>query len=118
MRGTGITRAWGIVVVAGLVLVAAGVGAGWGLALAQHVHSHGASEGPGWLVALKSDARIPAIQHNLGLSDSQLSIGRVMLNLAARRAFKDGVELTLRYKAYELLSLLMQQAGTVSIDAA
>ena len=47
------------------------------------------------------------------LPDSQLSIGRVTLNLAARRAFKDGVELTLRYKAYELLSLLMQQAGTV-----
>jgi two-component system alkaline phosphatase synthesis response regulator PhoP len=47
------------------------------------------------------------------LPDSQLSIGRVMLNLAARRAFKDGVELTLRYKEYELLSLLMQQAGTV-----
>jgi two-component system alkaline phosphatase synthesis response regulator PhoP len=47
------------------------------------------------------------------LPDSQLSIGRVRLNLAARRAFKDGVELTLRYKEYELLSLLMQQAGTV-----
>jgi DNA-binding response OmpR family regulator len=47
------------------------------------------------------------------LPDSQLSIGRVMLNLAARRAFKDGVELILRYKEYELLSLLMQQAGTV-----
>ncbi|MFL5802910.1 MAG: response regulator transcription factor [Roseiflexaceae bacterium] len=47
------------------------------------------------------------------LPDSQLIIGRVKLNLAARRAFKDGVELTLRYKAYELLSLLMQQAGTV-----
>ena len=65
MRGTRITRAWGIVVVAGLVLVAAGVGAGWGIARAQHVHSHGASEGPGWLVALKSDARIPAIQRQL-----------------------------------------------------
>ena len=47
------------------------------------------------------------------LPDSQLSIGRVTLNLAARRAFKDGVELILRYKEYELLSLLMQQAGMV-----
>jgi hypothetical protein len=65
MRGTGITRAWGIAVVAGLVLAAAGAGAGWGIALAQHVHSHGASEGPGWLVALKPDARIPAIQRQL-----------------------------------------------------
>lgn len=66
MRGIRITRRWGIVaVVAGLVLAAAGVGAGWGIALAQHVHSHGASEGPGWLVALKPDARIPAIQRQL-----------------------------------------------------
>jgi DNA-binding response OmpR family regulator len=47
------------------------------------------------------------------LPNSQLSIGHVTLNLAARRAFKDGAELTLRYKAYELLSLLMQQAGIV-----
>jgi hypothetical protein len=73
MRGTGNTRAWGIVVVAGLVLVAAGVGAGWGLALAQHVHSHGASEGPGWLVALKPDARIPAIQRQLRGFDTTMA---------------------------------------------
>src|SRR5258705_8339061 len=59
MRGTGITRALGIVVVAGLVLVAAGVGAGWGLALAQHRHSHGAREVPGWLVALKFETHNP-----------------------------------------------------------
>lgn len=66
MRGTWITRGWGIgVVLAGVVLAAAGFGAGWGIALAQHVHSHGASEGPGWLAALKSDARIPAIQRQL-----------------------------------------------------
>jgi DNA-binding response OmpR family regulator len=47
------------------------------------------------------------------LPGSELSIGRVTLNLAGRRAYKDGVELTLRYKEYELLSLLMQHAGTV-----
>jgi DNA-binding response OmpR family regulator len=47
------------------------------------------------------------------LPDSQLSIGRVTMNLAARRAFKDGLELTLRNKEYELLSLLMQQSGKV-----
>jgi DNA-binding response OmpR family regulator len=47
------------------------------------------------------------------LPGSELSIGRVTLNLAARRAVKDGVELTLRYKEYELLSLLMQNAGKV-----
>ena len=44
---------------------------------------------------------------------SQLSIGQVTLNLAAHRAFKAGVELTLRNKEYELLSLLMQQSGKV-----
>jgi DNA-binding response OmpR family regulator len=47
------------------------------------------------------------------LADSQLTIGRVMLRPAAHRAFKDGVELTLRNKEYELLSLLIQQAGKV-----
>ncbi len=47
------------------------------------------------------------------LPDNELRIGRVTLNLATRRAFKDGLELALRYKAYELLSLLMQQAGNV-----
>jgi two-component system alkaline phosphatase synthesis response regulator PhoP len=47
------------------------------------------------------------------LPDSQWRIGRVTLNLAAHRAFKDDVELTLRNKEYELLSLLMQQAGKV-----
>jgi DNA-binding response OmpR family regulator len=47
------------------------------------------------------------------LPGSELSIGRVAMNLAARRAFKDGVELNLRFKEYELLSLLMQQAGKV-----
>ena len=45
--------------------------------------------------------------------DNQVRIGRVTLNVAAHRAFKDGVELTLRNKEYELLSLLMQQAGKV-----
>jgi len=44
---------------------------------------------------------------------SQVTIGQVTLNLAAHRAFKDGVELRLRNKEYELLSLLMQQSGKV-----
>jgi DNA-binding response OmpR family regulator len=47
------------------------------------------------------------------LTDSQLTIGHVTLSPAAHRAFKDGMELTLRNKEYELLSLLMQQAGKV-----
>ena len=66
MRGSQFTRRWGIgVILAGAVLAAAGFGAGWGIALAQHVHGHGAGEGPGWLVSLKPDARIPAIQRQL-----------------------------------------------------
>jgi DNA-binding response OmpR family regulator len=47
------------------------------------------------------------------LPDSQLRIGQITLNLAARRAFKGEAELTLRNKEFELLSLLMQQAGKV-----
>ncbi len=47
------------------------------------------------------------------IPDSQLTIGRIRLNLAAHRAYKDDVKLTLRNKEYELLSMLMQQAGTV-----
>lgn len=66
MRGFRITRGWGIgVVLAGVMLAALGFGADWGVALAQHVHGQGKSEGPGWLVALKPDARIPAIQRQL-----------------------------------------------------
>ena len=65
MRGFRITRGWGIGIVLTGMLAAAGGGAGWGIAVAQHVHSHGPSEGPGWLVALKPDARIPAIQRQL-----------------------------------------------------
>lgn len=45
------------------------------------------------------------------LPDSRRSIGGVALDIAAHRAFKDGSELALRNKEYELLSLLMQHAG-------
>lgn len=44
---------------------------------------------------------------------SQLTIGRIHLHPMSRRVFKDTTELTLRYKEYELLALLMQQAGAV-----
>lgn len=47
------------------------------------------------------------------LPDSRLTIGRIQIDLAARRAFRDDVELSLRHKEYELLALLMQQAGSV-----
>jgi len=41
------------------------------------------------------------------------TIGRIALDIAERRAFKDGVDLGLRNKEYELLDLLMRQAGKV-----
>ncbi len=47
------------------------------------------------------------------LPDSRLSIGRITLDLAAHRAYKDATELVLRNKEYELLLLLIQHAGKV-----
>jgi DNA-binding response OmpR family regulator len=44
---------------------------------------------------------------------SRLTIGRITLDAAARRAYKGDAELTLRHKEYELLALLMRQAGSV-----
>ncbi|NNJ13210.1 response regulator transcription factor [Chloroflexales bacterium ZM16-3] len=45
--------------------------------------------------------------------DSQLTVGRIRMDLASRRAYRGDEELALRHKEYELLSLLMQQAGSV-----
>jgi two-component system alkaline phosphatase synthesis response regulator PhoP len=42
-----------------------------------------------------------------------LEIGPVRLEPGSRRAFKDERELTLRYKEFELLTLLMSRAGQV-----
>ncbi len=47
------------------------------------------------------------------LPNSEVIIGQIRLSLAAHRAYKGDVELTLRNKEYELLAMLMQQAGTV-----
>ena len=47
------------------VLLGVGFGLGWGVALAQHVHSHTQTAAPAWLVALKPEARMPAIQRQL-----------------------------------------------------
>ena len=46
-------------------------------------------------------------------ADTVLQIGAVRLEVATRRVFKGPVELLLRNKEFELLSLLMQQAGKV-----
>jgi DNA-binding response OmpR family regulator len=61
---------------------------------------------------IKSMLRRVQWDQNL-IPDSTLTIGSITLNLAAHRAFKEGGELVLRNKEYELLSLLMQQAGKV-----
>jgi hypothetical protein len=49
------------------VLLGAGFGLSWGVALAQHVHSHTHAQAaaPAWLMALKPEARMPAIQRQL-----------------------------------------------------
>jgi hypothetical protein len=50
-----------------VVLLGVGFRLGWGVALAQHVHSHtqGQPAAPVWLMALKPEARMPAIQRQL-----------------------------------------------------
>lgn len=45
--------------------------------------------------------------------DAELQIGQVLLKRDSRRVFKAGTELVLRQKEYELLTLLMQNAGKV-----
>jgi len=48
------------------VLLGLGFGLGWGVAFAQHMHSHGQmSAPPAWLMTLKPEARMPAIQRQL-----------------------------------------------------
>lgn len=43
--------------------------------------------------------------------NAQLAVGPVVLDLAARRCFVDGVEVNLRPKELDLLSMLMSEAG-------
>ena len=43
----------------------------------------------------------------------QIIVGDMMLDLDRRRVFKDGEELSLRFKEFELLSLLVAHAGDV-----
>ena len=49
-----------------------------------------------------------------GAGDSELlEVGALRLDLAARRAWRDGTELTLRPKEFDLLALLASEAGRV-----
>jgi DNA-binding response OmpR family regulator len=64
-------------------------------------------------------ARIKALLRRVELDATKYSqmhtiqIKNISLNLQTRRAFKNGEELPLRYKEFELLSLLMTNAGEV-----
>lgn len=46
-------------------------------------------------------------------ADSRLTIADIILDIDTRRVYKNGRELQLRYKEFELLSLLMVNAGQV-----
>ena len=62
-------------------------------------------------------ARLRALSRRVRLDktepsvDSRLVAGPIVLDLNTRRAFKRDTELTLRFKEFELLSLLMNRAG-------
>ena len=63
-------------------------------------------------------ARIRALLRRVELDRGQtksrlLNVGQVRVDLDTRRAFKGDQELHLRYKEFELLSLLMSKAGQV-----
>ncbi len=63
-------------------------------------------------------ARIRALLRRVQLDRKQtmsrsLTIGQINIDLDTRRTFKAGQELHLRYKEFELLSLLMSKAGLV-----
>jgi two-component system response regulator RegX3 len=54
------------------------------------------------------------VQWDQGMSpETEVRIGEVQLEIETHRVFKGGVALTLRQKEYEVLSLLMRQAGKV-----
>jgi len=64
-------------------------------------------------------ARIRALLRRVALDQTQpkpageLAAGPIHLELDTRRAYKNDQELTLRYKEFELLSLLLMRAGQV-----
>ena len=64
-------------------------------------------------------ARIRALLRRVALDQTQpkpageLTAGPLRIELDTRRAFKNNQELTLRYKEFELLSLLLHRVGQV-----
>jgi DNA-binding response OmpR family regulator len=63
------------------------------------------------LARVRATLRRVEFEHQDGSPPKDLTIGAVRLDLEARRAFKGKAELALRYKEFELLSLLMSRAG-------
>jgi DNA-binding response OmpR family regulator len=63
------------------------------------------------LARVRATLRRVEFEHQNEKPPKTLTIGEVRLDLEARRAFKGQQELTLRYKEFELLSLLMSRAG-------
>lgn len=63
------------------------------------------------LARVRATLRRIEFEHQDAKPLNELVVGQVRLDLEARRAFKDREELQLRYKEFELLSLLMSRAG-------
>lgn len=63
------------------------------------------------IARIKAMLRRVAFDRQTSKPDPILTIGDIALHLDARRAFKGDNELVLRYKEFELLSLLMQHPG-------
>ncbi len=63
------------------------------------------------LARVRATLRRVEFEHQDDKPPTELTVGDVRLDLEARRAFKGGRELQLRYKEFELLSLLMGRAG-------
>lgn len=63
------------------------------------------------LARVRATLRRVEFEHQDDKAPTELTIGAVRLDLEARRAFKGAQELRLRYKEFELLSLLMARAG-------
>jgi DNA-binding response OmpR family regulator len=65
------------------------------------------------IARLKALLRRVELDRRQQMADDQLVVGGLRLELNSHRAFKDGQELMLRQKEYDLLSLLLSRPGDV-----
>lgn len=65
------------------------------------------------IARLKALLRRVELDRKEQAAGDQMTVGNVRLELDTRRAFKDGKELVLRQKEYELLSLFLSRPGEV-----